>query len=245
MIVLDAAFSRRRRADKMPHMPKSLGWYLPEQMILKITLAGSEPEIWRRVEVHSGLTLYELHHVIQCLFDWDNSHLYHFLAPAEGKLTQKALREATRYHTMPPDPFFDDDEDSPAHRADEAILGQVLNATRKRIIYEYDFGDSWEHIVKVEKRTPGGDQDFMPVCLAGENAAPPEDCGGIGRYYHWLEAYQDKSHPNHDAAMDVLGKNFDPARFDPDAANRRLKATFKPIPEKPRKPRKPRKPKQP
>ena len=83
-------------------MPKSLGWYLPEQLVLKITLAGSQPEIWRRVEVHSGLTLHELHYVIQCAFGWDDAHLRHFLAPPGGKLTPKAMREATRYHTLPP-----------------------------------------------------------------------------------------------------------------------------------------------
>ena len=87
-------------------MGKTLGWYLPEQLILKITLIGSEPQIWRRVEVHSGLTLHELHHVIQCVFNWQDAHLYQFLAPPDGKLTHKAMTEATRYHVMPPDPFF-------------------------------------------------------------------------------------------------------------------------------------------
>jgi hypothetical protein len=38
----------------LPRMAKRSGWYLPEQMILKITLLGSEPKIWRRVEVPAG-----------------------------------------------------------------------------------------------------------------------------------------------------------------------------------------------
>ena len=62
-------------------MARSFGWYVPAQLVLKVTLAGSEPKIWRRVEVHSGLTLHELHYVIQCVFAWHNSHLYHFLFP--------------------------------------------------------------------------------------------------------------------------------------------------------------------
>jgi hypothetical protein len=92
------------------HMAKRLGWYLPEQLILKITLLGSKPVIWRRVEVHSGLTLHELHIVIQCVFEWDGSHLYHFLVPPGGKLTRRAMAEARRYHMLPPDPVFGEDE---------------------------------------------------------------------------------------------------------------------------------------
>jgi len=71
---------------------KRIGWYLAEQLNLKITLIGSQPKIWRRVEVHSGLTLHELHYVIQCVFNWDNSHLYHFLVPPGGLPIFQAAR---------------------------------------------------------------------------------------------------------------------------------------------------------
>src|SRR6266542_3406342 len=148
-------------------MGKRLGWYLPEQLILKITLLGSEPKIWRRVEVHSGLTLHDLHDVIQCVFNWEDSHLYQFFVPPGGKLTRSAMREARRYHVMPADPVFADMMSNDG-RADEAMIGQVINRDQKQVIYEYDFGDSWEHLVKVEKRMPGGEQDHVPVCLAGE-----------------------------------------------------------------------------
>jgi hypothetical protein len=220
-------------------MAKRLGRYFAEQLILKITLIGSDPEIWRRVEVHSGLTLDDLHYVIQDVFEWENDHLYHFLAPPGGKLTRRALAEAKQYDISPDDSFsiFGENE-AKCFRTDEALVGNVLSAEQKQIIYEYDFGDSWEHLVKVEKRTPGGDQGFIPVCLAGENAAPYDDMGGIGRYYDWLEALRDKRHEMHEDAIDWLGKGFDPAKFDLEKANKRLKATFKPVPKKPKKPRK-------
>ena len=220
-------------------MAKRLGgWYLPEQLILKITLLGSNPTIWRRVEVHSGLTLHDLHAVIQCVFGWQNAHLYHFLVPPGGKLTRSAMAEATRYHVLPPDPVFDD-VDATDVRADEALVGQVLNRDQKQIVYEYDFGDSWDHLVRVEKRTPGGDQDHVPVCLAGENAAPLDDSGGIAGYYQWLDALRDESDEMHEDAIDWLGEDFDPTHFDLNAANKALAAAFKPAPRKPRKPRKP------
>lgn len=223
-------------------MAKRLGWYLPEQLILKVTLADSKPRIWRRVEVHSGLTLHDLHYVIQCVFDWEDSHLYHFLVTPDGKCTYKALRDATRYHALPPDPFFGDFED--AEPADETLVGRIFNEQRSQIVYEYDFGDSWHHLVKLEKRTRGGDQDHIPVCFAGENAAPLDDMGGIGGYYVWLEALRDDTHEMHEQAVEWLGEDFDPARFDLDLANKRLRSAFKPAPKKPKKPRKPRKKKE-
>ena len=213
-------------------MPRSLGWYLPEQLILKITLLGTDPKIWRRVEVHSGLTLHELHHVIQRVFEWDNSHLYQFHVPPGGKLTNKAMREATRYSMSPPEPFFGGERED--RQADEVLIGQIFNPQHKQIVYEYDFGDSWEHLVKLEKRTPGGDQDRPPVCLAGENAAPLDDMGGVWGYYDFLAALKDPQNELHDDAVGWLGTDFDPARFDLEV-NKRLSAAFKPAPKKRRK----------
>jgi hypothetical protein len=218
-------------------MVRSFGWYVPAQLILKVTLAGSEPKIWRRVDVHSGLTLHELHYVIQCLFAWENLHLYHFLVPPGPKLTRAGMRDAVRYHVLPADPVFDDLEEK-ASRADEALVGRVFTETCRQIVYEYDFGDSWEHVVKLEKRTAGGDQSHVPQCLAGENAAPRDDMGGIDGYYHWLDALRDADHELHEEAADILGEDFDPAHFDLGLANRRLAHAFKPAPKRRRKPKK-------
>jgi hypothetical protein len=221
----------------MAGMARSLGWYLPEQLVLKVTLVGSAPKIWRRVEVHSGLTLHDLHYVIQCVFDWEDSHLYHFLVPPGGKLTRAAMRDAIRYHTLPPDPMFGDDDDEKAGGADEALVGRVFTADCKQIVYEYDFGDSWEHLVKLEKREPGGDQSHVPRCLAGQNAAPRDDMGGMGGYYHWVDVLRDAEHESHEEAVDILGEDFDVARFDLDLANTRLAQAFAPAPKPRRKPK--------
>ena len=78
----------------------------------------------------------------------------------------------------------------------------------------------------------------MPVCLGGENAAPRDDMGGVFGFYQWLQALRSKRSPMHEEATAWLGADFDPARFDPDEANRRLSQAFKPAPKKPRKPRK-------
>jgi len=218
-------------------MGKQLGWYLPELMIFKITIIGSDPKIWRRVQVDSGLTLHELHYVIQKVFDWDNSHLYQFIVTPGGKLTRKALREARRYHVLPRDPIFEvfSNDDLPSN---EAMIGRIFTPECKQIVYEYDFGDGWTHLVKLEKRSPDGDPDHVPRCLAGENAAPRDDMGGICGYYDRIEAFHNPAHEMHAEAIAWLGEDFSETRFELDEANRRLAAAFKPVPKRGTKQRK-------
>lgn len=206
-------------------MPQGLGWYRPEQFILKISLMGSDPLIWRRVEVHSGITLHELHFVIQCLFGWNCSHLYQFHVTPGGKLTNKAFREAALYDYRPPGIEADDQ----THPAEKTILSHIFNGDRKQIVYEYDFGDSWMHVVKLEKRSVGGEQDFIPVCVAGENAAPLDDMGGIYGFYEYLEAIADETHERHEDAMEWMPEGYDPSAFDLNEINRVLAGTFKPV----------------
>ena len=216
----------------MTRMRKTLEWNVPQQFILKITLLSSEPEIWRRVEVYNGLTLHDLHDVIQCVFEWDDSHPYDFAVPPGGKLTQKALHEAKRYTLLPPGYINpDDDLERPA---DKTIIGQIFTPECKQIIYEYDFGDSWKHLVKLEKRTERGDPNHIPLCLAGENAGPVDDIGGIYGYYQRVD---DLENGDEEAIM-WLGKNFDLTRFDLEAVNKRLQTAFKPVKKRPPKPRK-------
>ena len=221
-------------------MAKQLGWYFAEQLVLKITLWGSKPTVWRRVEVHSGMTLEALHDVIQCVFEWDDSHMHHFIVTPGGKTTRMALREATYFQPSPPGGFVDvfNLGEGRSKGTDEVMIGQILTGDCNQMIYEYDFGDSWNHIVKVEKRTPGGEQNFVPVCLAGLNAAPSDDMGGTDGYCQWVQALRDEDNPMHEEAVDWLGEDFDPERFDLEQVNKRLKSVFKPLPRKPRKPRK-------
>lgn len=49
---------------------------------------------------------------------------------------------------------------------------------RERFLYEYDFGDRWEHEIRLEKKLPLDATKTYPVCIGGSRQAPPEDCGG-------------------------------------------------------------------
>lgn len=49
---------------------------------------------------------------------------------------------------------------------------------RERFLYEYDFGDLWQHEIRVEKKLSAQSKRHYPTCIGGQRAAPPEDCGG-------------------------------------------------------------------
>src|SRR5262249_14519979 len=126
---------------------------------LKLTLTGSDPSIWRRVQV-PDLTLGELHDVLQVVMGWRDSHMHQFVV--SGK------------HYGRSEPDFDmevDDEDS-------VLLSRILTGKKPRIVYEYDFGDSWQHDVILERTLEPKPGIKYPICLEGERACPPEDCGG-------------------------------------------------------------------
>jgi hypothetical protein len=82
--------------------------------------------------------------------------------------------------------------------------------------YEYDFGDGWEHIIKLEKILPRDDQIDYPKCVTGKRACPPEDCGGSGGYERLLDIISNTSHEEYVEMITWLGGKFDPEHFDPD-----------------------------
>src|ERR1051326_5798883 len=130
---------------------------------LKVKLKWSKPAIWRRVVVRSDMRLDRLHTVIQVAMGWTNSHLHQFVlgqtfygqTDPEFGAGMEVLNEK-RYR-----------------------LRDLADGAKKKFIYEYDFGDSWEHELVVEKVLAADPNFKHPVCTGGENACPPEDCGGI------------------------------------------------------------------
>ncbi len=107
-------------------------------------------------------------------------------------------------------------------------LQQVVSGVKDKLIYEYDFGDSWEHELLVEKILPLEAGKGYPVCLTGKRACPPEDCGGIWGYAGFLEAIQDPNHPEHEAMREWVGGEFAPDAFDLDEVNRELQRLTSP-----------------
>ena len=88
------------------------------------------------------------------------------------------------------------------------------------MVYEYDFGDSWEHLVALEQVLAHEPRARYPVILAGKRACPPEDCGGVHGYYHLLEVLASPGHAEHRDMVEWVGGSFDPEAFDVGALNR-------------------------
>ncbi|MBX0328573.1 plasmid pRiA4b ORF-3 family protein [Oscillochloris sp. ZM17-4] len=164
---------------------------------LKITLKDSKPPIWRRVEVPDDSTLSKLHAIIQAAMGWTDSHLHMF---SIGR---------TSYGV--PDPDYEDEDVRDERRVK---LNQLLTEPKQKLSYEYDFGDSWTHVVLLEQVREPEPGVAYPRCTAGKRACPPEDCGGVWGYADFLAAITDPEHPEHDELREWAGGEFDPEEFD-------------------------------
>ena len=90
------------------------------------------------------------------------------------------------------------------------------------MVYEYDFGDSWEHNIRLEKILPFDPDAVLPLCLKAKGACPPEDVGGIWGYSNFMEALSDPDHPEHTEYKEWVGGGFDPAAYDIKEVNEML-----------------------
>ena len=112
-------------------------------------------------------------------------------------------------------------EDLPANKT---TLGHVIEDTGKKTInYIYDFGDSWEHKIRIGRITdpvPGG---LYPRLTEVTGKCPPEDVGGFPGYYGFLDAMADPKHPEHDHLKDWYGDAFDPNQ--PETTNSNSKSS--------------------
>ncbi|MFF4412398.1 plasmid pRiA4b ORF-3 family protein [Streptosporangium sp. NPDC001559] len=173
---------------------------------IKVTLAGSRPPIWRRLEVPSEITLRALHDILQAAFGWKNYHMWVFESP-QG-----------RYGVA--------DRELQTAGAATRRLDQIAAEPGDRLGYTYDFGDDWEHVILVEAVTPAEPGVAYPRCLAGRRACPPEDCGGIWGYDYLMEILADPEHEEHEDRLEWLGLDsadqFDPTAFDLDQTNTAL-----------------------
>jgi hypothetical protein len=169
--------------------------------------AWHPPPIWRRLLVPADLTLARLHNVLQVAMGWHDSHLHEFSA-GERRFGQ-------------PDP---DDQLMGGAAVESERTAQLsdLLGTGSNVIYTYDFGDSWEHSIVLEKRLPADPNTTYPICTDGKLACPPEDCGGVPGFYDLLEALADPKHEQHKEMLDWIGKGFDPQAFSVDKVNKML-----------------------
>jgi len=199
-ILLDAA----KKAIKMPSATRTTELYR-----IKVTIVGSKPLIWRRIEVSSDMTLAMLHSVLQTVMGWTNTHLNEF-----------QTQDGRRYKST--NPSFDDGWCDDAMGAENIRLHDLKRELEEKIVYIYDFGDRWTHCVHLEHCQQALCEHGVAVCLSGKHACPPENCGGIWGYYDILRAIKDPTHESHQEMIEWLDPKFDPETFDIEHVNQLL-----------------------
>jgi Plasmid pRiA4b ORF-3-like protein len=185
---------------------------------LKITLDDVNPAVLRRVEVPFNIRLDRLHLTIQTAMGWTNSHLYEIRAGDAGWST--------------PDPdadWVDDFLDARKARLD-AVLEDVGT---KNLTYLYDFGDGWEHTIKLESLTDAEPGVLYPRLIEASGRCPPEDCGGPWGYAELLDAIKNPKHGRHAELTEWIGDDFNPQADDADTLTAEVAALAKSWSRKP------------
>jgi hypothetical protein len=175
----------------------------------KITLLESDPPIWRRIQV-KNCTLEKLHEHIQTAMGWTNSHLHRFEVDGERYGDPELL-----------DDGFEDFEfiDSTVTKISDVV---PKDGNRFHFLYEYDFGDGWEHEVLFEGCLRAEKGARYPLCVEGERNCPPEDVGGVWGYAEYLQAIADPKNEQHDDYLQWRGP-FDPEGFDAEKTTKAMR----------------------
>jgi hypothetical protein len=163
----------------------------------KITLKGIKPKIWRRIQVSANCTFQDLHMAIQSAMGWYDCHLHQFEMKTHEVFGMIIGTEECD------------------QLENKAKISKYFQFLQDKALYEYDFGDGWEHEIVLEKILPQVIGDKYPKCIAGKRACPPEDCGGIWGYENLLSVIKNPNDAEYEEMMEWLDDEFDPEKFDP------------------------------
>ncbi len=169
--------------------------YHPRIVQMKISLLGIEPLIWRRIQVPDDMSLGRLHDIIQVAMGWRDGHLH-------------AFHIGDRHYGIPDREFSD--PNFKIYQEKNVKISSILEKGFRSFKYEYDFGDGWEHEVLVEEFPEFDPQLTYPRYIDGARRCPPEDVGGIGGYFDFLEAVMNPRHPEHKEMRAWYGGVFKP-----------------------------------
>lgn len=182
----------------------------PTYYRVRVDLDGARPPIWRRLDLASDLRLDQVHEVLQVAFRWGGHHLHEFYGDGPRWEAERFLSGFQ----------LDDAEDGTPETG--VHLEQVMHSPGDRLHYWYDFGDDWDHTLKLEEVMPRDGDAPQARVVAGRRAAPPDDCGGVPGYEELLEILADPAHPAHAERSEWFemcsgieaARDFDPARVD-------------------------------
>ena len=184
---------RKSRPKRPPHVHQFL-----------IVLVGTDPLIWRRIQVPERYSFWDLHVAIQDAMGWQDCHLHEFtlVDPRTGQLERIGI------------PDEDMPDERPCRAGWEVRISPLFGYEALPVRYLYDFGDNWKHVMAYEGKWPVEESVKYPLCLSGARACPPEDCGGTRGYMNFLEAVRNVRHPEHKEMLEWVGGSYDPNHFD-------------------------------
>ena len=157
---------------------------------VRVDLNGTKPPLWRRLELASDLFLDQVHEIMQVVFGWTDSHLHQF-GSGPGHYDPE-----TEHYLCP----FQVEEGDPGVPEEDVRIDEVLTEPGDKLFYDYDFGDGWQHTIRLETISPRPSSAPRAVCITGRRDGPPEDCGGVGAY-ELICAATDPANPDHADAV--------------------------------------------
>lgn len=194
----------------------------PKISRFRIALAELDDEVWRIVDVPGEMRLSHFHVAIQISMGWQNMHLHEFQTGTGCYLNPRDM----------------DGQEGDAIDERRVTVAELIQDPRNRsFVYRYDFGDCWDHIIKLDSVHDFDGSTFAPSCVAGAGACPPEDCGGSQGYLRCREVFEMRgqrwSRDEAESSLDTETEDllcwmdgWDPLRFDLPAVNRKLKGRF-------------------
>lgn len=172
-----------------------------------IVLTGTNPLVWRRIQVPDTYTFWDLHVAIQDAMGWEDRHLHEFrLLDSRDKPIAIGI------------PTDMNDAKRPATPGWKVSLAEIFESRSWHALpalYAYDFGDDWAHVLTHEGIEPAKASLNYPRCLSGARRCPPEDCGGAHSYEEFLKVIANRKHPEHAAMLEWVGGTYDPDDFTP------------------------------
>lgn len=182
-----------------------------EILRLRIDLVESAPTVTRTILIRATSPMSVLHKAIQTAMGWEDCHLHEF------------EKDGVRYG---PIEQYDDLDDADI-KSERKKLDTLFRSGEKTLRYLYDFGDCWYHTITLEETLPADLSLRRPTCIAGENACPPEDVGGMPGYMDYLEAVLDPQHKEHAERTKWRGAGFHPSHFSVEEAETRMQKIFR------------------
>ena len=192
-----------RRPSAASKRPKLVHQFL-------VVLSGTNPLVWRRIQVPETFTFWDLHVAIQDAMGWLDCHLHEFrvLDHDEQRIVSIGI------------PTDDDPDDRPVLPGWKVQISSYFESRPWHALpalYAYDFGDDWEHLLVHEGMEAAERSLTYPRCVAGARRCPPEDYGGVHGFEEFLATIANPRHPEHVSMMEWSGGNYDPDKFDPHA----------------------------